>query len=718
MESMLGVYICSGCDIDQALDVEAMAGVARKEMKAPVCRTHHYLCGEEGVRQMHEDRDKEGVNRFVIAACSHRNHERTFDMGGECIVVRAPIREQVAWVQEPKDDAGKVNEDTQMSGEDYVRMYCSRIKKHQLPEPFQQETCRSLLVIGGGVSGMTAALEAARAGFEVSLVEKTGHLGGRILEEYRLLPSQAPFAETQPNNLPELVSEVESHPRVSVHVSSNVASISGQPGEFALKLNHNGNSVEFNSGALILATGSNPYDAGKLTHLGIQHDNVISSSEFELMANERRIQRKDGKPARNIAFVQCAGSRDKDHLPYCSSTCCMDSLKQASYVRELDPDSKAHIVYRDMRTPGLYENFYRNRQNDPGVFLTKGEVTAVSENADKTLTLSLENTLFGDHVSLQMDLVVLAVGQVPSTINGESALNLQYRQGPDLPELKYGYPDSHFICFPYETRRTGIYAAGTVRQPMDLNDSRLDAAGAAMKAIQSIELTSRGKTVHPRVGDLTYPEFALSRCTACKRCTEECPFGVLEEDEKGVPFDNPARCRSCGVCMGACPVRIISFKDYSPSIFTEMMNSIEMPDEFDEKPRVLIFACENDALPVFDLAAMNRLRISPYVRILPMRCLGGVNLVYVSDALSVGYDGIMFMGCKYGDDYQCHFVKGSELCSIRLSKVQETIDRLNLESDRVRQFEIGMNDYERLPQIIDDFIKELEEFGPNPFKGM
>ena len=253
---------------------------------------------------------------------------------------------------------------------------------------------------------------------------------------------------------------------------------------------------------------------------------------------------------------------------------------------------------------------------------------------------------------------------------------------------------------------------------MDHNDVRLDAAGAAMKAIQAIELTSQGRTVHPRVGDLTYPEFALSRCTACKRCTEECPFGVLDEDEKGVPFDNPARCRSCGICMGACPVRIISFKDYSPTIFTEMMNSIEMPDEFDEKPRILIFACENDALPVFDMAAMHRLRFNSYVRIIPMRCLGGVNLVYVSDALSVGYDGVMFMGCKYGDDYQCHFVKGSELCNTRLSKVQETIERLNLESERIQQFEVSMNDFRKLPQIINEFVEELEGFGPNPFKGL
>ena len=718
MESKIGVYICSGCDIDQALDVDELVKVAGKECKAPVSKTHPFLCSEEGVQLMKEDQKNEGVNRFMIAACSQRYHEATFDMGDDSLVVRAPIREYVAWTQKTKDENGEFDEDTQLAGEEYIQMYYAKIKKHGIPEAFEQDTSKNLLVIGGGVSGMTAAMEAANAGYSVNLVEKEDHLGGFCLDEYKLIPAQAPFRDPQMNSVSEAVSAVASNNLITVHASSFVVSISGQPGEFQVKLNTDGGFKEFKSGAIIMATGSHPYDAEKLTELGIKYENVISSAEFEQMAKSGKIQRKDGKPALNIGFIQCAGSRTPEHLPYCSGTCCMDSLKQAAYIREQNPDAKAHIIYRDIRTPGLYEDFYRTRQDDPGVFLTQGDVVGVNETENKNIAIDVDNTLFGEPVTMEMDLVVLAVGQVPSTMKGESALNLQYRQGPDLPELKYGYPDSHFICFPYETRRTGIYAVGSVRQPMDINDAKIDATGAALKAIQAMELTDQGKTVHPRVGDLTFPEFALSRCTSCKRCTEECPFGVLEVDDKGMPLPNPARCRSCGICMGSCPVQIISFKDSSPNIFKEMMTSYEMPDEFDEKPRVLIFVCENDALPVFDMAALERLKINTNVRIMPMRCLGGTNLIYVTDALSFGYDGIMFMGCAFGDDYQCHFVNGSELANMRLSKVQETIGRLNLEPERVRQYAISMNDYEKLPKIIDDFVEELEDFGPNPFKGM
>jgi len=296
------------------------------------------------------------------------------------------------------------------------------------------------------------------------------------------------------------------------------------------------------------------------------------------------------------------------------------------------------------------------------------------------------------------------------------ALHLKYRQGPELPTLKYGFPDSHFICFPYETRRTGIYAAGTVRQPADIVACMEDAAGAALKAIQSIELTAKGETVHPRVGDTTYPDLFMQRCTQCKRCTMECPFGMYEEDDKFNPLPNPTRCRRCAICMGSCPERIVSFSNYSVDIQGSMIKAIEVPDEFEEKPRVIGFLCENDAYPALDMVGINRLTYNPYVRIIPVRCLGSMNVVWIADALSKGIDGIMLIGCKYGDDNQCHFIKGSELANYRMEKVQETLKRLVLESERIKVLQLSISEYDTLPQIFDDFLDEIDKFGPNPYK--
>lgn len=300
-------------------------------------------------------------------------------------------------------------------------------------------------------------------------------------------------------------------------------------------------------------------------------------------------------------------------------------------------------------------------------------------------------------------------------------MQFAYRQGPDFPDLELfdGFSDSNYICFPYETRRTGVYAAGCVRQPLTMDACEEDAVGAALKAIQCIECASHGVAVHPRSGDLSYPVFNFVRCTQCKRCTEECPFGALDDDEKGTPKPNPARCRRCGTCFGACPERVISFANYNIDQIGSMIREVVVPKDFKaEGPRVLILACENDAYPALDMAGLRRQPWSPYVRIIPVRCLGSVNAIWVSDAMSKGYDGVMMLGCKYGDDYQCHFVKGSEICNRRKENIAETLDRLGVEAQRVEQFELAIDEYDKIPEMIDGFVARIIEMGPNPFKGM
>ncbi len=253
---------------------------------------------------------------------------------------------------------------------------------------------------------------------------------------------------------------------------------------------------------------------------------------------------------------------------------------------------------------------------------------------------------------------------------------------------------------------------------MDITMSKTDAFGAALKAIQVIQTSKEGKAVHPRSGDQSYPDFFLQRCTQCKRCTEECPFGTLDEDAKGTPLLNLTRCRRCGICLGACPERIISFKDYSINMISSMIKSIQIPDEFEEKPRILAFLCENDAYPSLDIAGRNRLQYDPNIRVIPVRCLGSVNTVWIADALSRGFDGILMIGCKYGDDYQCHYIKGSELASKRMENVQEKLKQLVLEPERVRLITLSIDEYEKIPQIFNEFVEEITEIGFNPYKGM
>jgi quinone-modifying oxidoreductase subunit QmoB len=300
---------------------------------------------------------------------------------------------------------------------------------------------------------------------------------------------------------------------------------------------------------------------------------------------------------------------------------------------------------------------------------------------------------------------------------GGPILNLQYRQGPHLPMLADGFSDSHYLCFPYETRRTGIYACGPVRRPMNMAESAEDATGAVLKAIQAIEAARAGTAVHPRVGDLSFPRIGYDICTKCRRCTVECPFGAIDEEADGRPVVNPSRCRRCGTCMGACPVRTITFDNYNPQMVSAMIQANEIPDEFAEKPRILVLACENDAYPAIDMAAFHRSQWSPFVRIIPVRCLGSVTMLWVSSALEKGYDGIMLMGCKSGDDYQCHYVKGSGLAQERMAKIGETLKSMMLEPERVAFEEVSIADSHRVPQVINSFSELIGALDPNPMKG-
>lgn len=735
MEKKLGVYICTGCGIGDALDIEQLQGVATKDMKAPVCKAHECLCGKDGVEFLKGDMAAEGVNTLVIAACSPRVMYDVFSFPG-MVMERVNLREQVVWSQ----PAGE--EDTQMMAEDYVRMGIVKANKSEPLTPYQpeQEMSKDILVVGGGVSGMTAALETAKAGYKAVLVEKEAQLGGfqKNVGQQVLFP----WKDLQASGVDKMIADVTANDNIKVYTGSKIEKISGGPCVYTAVISQNGSPVEEKVGAVVMAAGWQPYDPANLdAKLGYGASaNVVTNAQFEEKFKSGAITRpSDGKMVKNAAFLQCAGQRDPNYLPYCSSVCCFTALKQAIQVKRQDPDANVFVVYKEMRTPAQGEDFYRKAQQEGVVFVRCQDPTV---KANGSLAVEAYDELLGDTILLDdLDLVVLATGMVPMTSFGtdfkatapkegeekadtpadailvSDILNLEYRQGPELPGLAYGFPDSHYICFPYESRRTGIYPAGPVRRPMGVSSAIEDATGAAMKAIQCVELTSKGEAVHPRAGDQSYPEFFMQRCTQCKRCTEECPFGAINEDEKGNPLPQPTRCRRCSVCMGACPERIISFKNYSVGMIGDMIKSINVPDEYDEKPRILLLACENDAYPALDMVGLRRGTYNAWVRVLQVRCLGSLNLVWIADSLSKGIDGIMLLGCRHGDQYQCHFMKGSELANIRLSKVRETLDRLVLESDRVRFETVSITDYDKLPALLDEFAEKLVEIGPNPYKG-
>ncbi|MCB1762627.1 MAG: hydrogenase iron-sulfur subunit [Gammaproteobacteria bacterium] len=744
-EKKFAGYICTGCGIGERLDTAQLETIAKRDGKMQSCKQHELLCSAAGVQLIRDDIEA-GATHIMIAACSRRAKVEAFNFRNVA-VSRANLREGVIWV---RPDSADNQETTQDMANDYLRMACAEVRFMTQPSPSgEQDLNKGILVVGGGFTGLTAALEIAAAGYSVHIVEKRGTLGGHAANYYKSIPSRSPYTDPQDTGVEQLIADVMADDRITVHLNSTITKTQGAPGRFNVEIaTESGSSSQETFGAIVQATGFNLYDPGVLARYNYANSpDIITNEELEKLALDASggpIKRpSDGKVVQSVAFLQNVGqnSTAKDELPYHSGIGDLVAIKQAMYFKELNGNCDTTVLFDNLRTPGAAgEDFYRAGQEKMITF-SKGRVTEVVPGS--ALQVKFKDLILNDDATINCDLVVLDVGMMPNTgpdpyaqlaveeaedeterekarallANAPpSILNLDYRQGTDLPHLKYGFTDSHFICFPYETRRTGIYAAGPQRRPMDMRQAADDAAGAAMKAIQAAENAGRGMAAHPRSGDLSFPRFRKEGCTQCKRCTVECPFGAINEDEKRYPLFNESRCRRCGTCMGACPVRVISFENYSIDTVGQQIKNVEVPEEFEEKPRILVLACENDAYPALDQAGMSGIELNPWARVIPVRCLGSVSLSWVTDSLNSGYDGIVLLGCSKGEDYQCHFVRGSAMAHERMSKVGDTLKTLNLEPERVRVYEVAITDIERAPKLINDMAETVKQIGLSPFK--
>jgi quinone-modifying oxidoreductase subunit QmoA len=407
------------------------------------------------------------------------------------------------------------------------------------------------LVVGGGFSGLTAAVEAAEAGSDVIIVEKNPYLGGRVTQLNKYFWKMCP-----PNcGLEIQYKRIKNNGQIKIYTMAEVEKISGAEGNFyvtiktqprfvnekctgcnkcteacpeersndfdfgmsktkaaylphnqafplqyvvdvkackgsscakcveackydAIHLDMKAETVNVKVGAVVMATGWNPYDATKMDNLGFGTvQNVITNMMMERIAapngptGGKIVRPSDGKEVKNIAFVQCAGSRDENHLAHCSYICCLASLKQASYVRELYPDSKVKIFYIDIRTPGLYENrFYTKIKEDQNVSFLKGKVAKVEQTQNGDVKVTAEDIQGGTKITETFDMVVLATGMQPST---------ESFKGAGITPTDDGFVDQ-------ATLPKGIYATGTLKTPVDVARSAQDATGVVMKSIQSL----------------------------------------------------------------------------------------------------------------------------------------------------------------------------------------------------------------------------------------
>ncbi len=581
MESQLriGVYVCHcGVNIAATVDVERVTEFAARLPGVVVARHYLYMCSDPGQGLIRQDIREFGLNRVVVASCSPRMHEPTFrgalQQAGlnPYLVEMANIREQCSWVHADREEATTKAQS----------LVAATVAKAALLEPLEPRevgVTPGALIIGGGLAGLVAALDVADAGFPVTLVEQSDHLGGRLADLNRTFPTLESVAEL----LEPLIARATTHPNISILLNSRVAGIEGYVGNFEVSVisdqglvisdsgrtlqespipNHKSQITNHSVGSIIVATGYDIFDPRRKPELGYgQYPNVITTPEMEHRLAQGDLTVNGHTPQR-VAFIKCVGSRDAQvGNPYCSRVCCMVSAKQARLVRELLPQAEVTVFYMDVRTFGKGGEEFYDEARRKGVRYRRGNVSEINRRGERVVLVA-EDTLLGQPIEYEADLVVLAVGMEPRADAGVLSSLLK------LPRSADGFfLEGHPKLRPVDTAVDGVFLAGCCQAPKDIPDTVAQAKAAAASALIPL---IRGSV--PVESATAVVESDL--CAGCGTCVEVCPSGAPALDPVwGVSKVNAVLCKGCGACASACPSKAIRLQHFTAE---QVLAQVEM----------------------------------------------------------------------------------------------------------------------------------------------
>ena len=552
----IGVFVCHcGRNIGSVVDVPSVVEFARTLPNVEHAQENLYSCSQDGLRAIKDAIRDHRLDRVVVASCTPRTHTPLFQSACEEVGVNrylfelVNIRDQCSWVHmhEPERATEKAKELVQMGVARtslLLPLADSEIDVHPVT-----------LVIGGGITGMTAAMNLASQGIDVHLVEREAELGGTLRRLYTLHPG----GQSASDLLGPLVKATEEHPHITVQTGSEVEAVSGYIGNFDVRIAGKQHEV----GTIVVATGADILSP-EGAYLYGEHPMVATQLELEEM-----LLRGKEPPGRAV-MIQCVGSRTLDGTgrPYCSKICCMTAIKNAILLKERSPVSEVYILYRDIMAQGVDNELLYREAMDLGVhFLQYDEDRRpqVSES-EGGLMVTVEDRCLGNEVEIVTDLVVLSTPLVPR--EGTEGISKMLKVPLDVDGF---FLEAHVKLRPLEFATDGMFVCGSTRFPMGVEEAVSEALGAAAKAAIPI----RKGTIK---GDAIIAIVQEGTCVGCGTCEEVCEFGAprLERTEADlfVSAINPVLCKGCGVCAVACPSRAIVMQHFSDEQIWEQISAV------------------------------------------------------------------------------------------------------------------------------------------------
>lgn len=534
----IGVFVCHcGINISQTVDVKHVAAEIGKEPNVVYSEDLMYACAPDGQEKIKQLIREHNLNRVIVASCTPRTHAPLFqetirDAGlNKYLFELADIREQCSWCHMGQNAAAT------KKATDIVRMNVAKARFLQPVKTDSVPVTPAALVIGGGVAGMTTALALGDQGFDVHIVEKEDRLGGLANQVYRTLDGSDVQAFVK-----EKIALVQSHPKIKVHTGAEVDKSGGFIGNFQTTLT---NGDTFVHGAIVVATGGVEYQP---TEYGYgESERIITQRQLE-----KQIAEGLNTKGKHFVMIQCVGSREEP-CNYCSRICCQDAIKNAIAIKEKSPTANVTILYRDIRTYGLREDYYQ-KAREMGVLFVRFEPEKKPDVKimGNLIKVSAFDYVMNREVVLSPDFVVLSTGLRPHP--STEKVSRQYKLTRNLDGY---FLEAHVKLRPVDFASEGIYLAGLAHAPKNLDETLGQALAAAGRA--GVLLS------HERLGvSGIISKHNRDICMSCLACFRLCPFGSPYIAEDGKVSHNEVLCTGCGICAGVCPAKafqVNSFRD-------------------------------------------------------------------------------------------------------------------------------------------------------------
>jgi heterodisulfide reductase subunit A len=540
-EPRIGVFVCHcGINIGGVVDVPAVVEYAKTLPNVAYAENNLYTCSQDTQKKIREKIEENNLNRVIVASCTPRTHQPLFQ--NTCaeaglnpyLFEMANIRDQCSWVHmhEPEKATQKAK--------DLVRMV---VAKSALLEPLKRvpiDIKPSGLVIGGGLSGMTAALELSKQGYEAFIVEREKELGGLMKRiHYAMIGEKKDIQK----KLKELIKKITSDKKIQVFTNSTVKDVTGYIGNFKTIVDQNGEEKEIEHGIIIVATGGLEHKPKE--YLYGKNDKVMTQLEFEeKLAKEKKLD------VDTVVMIQCVGCRNEER-PYCSRVCCTEAVKNALKARELNPKANVYILFKDIRTYGFSEVFYEEAARKGVTFIRYYDETKPEVSDKKGLQVRIKEPFLGEDIVIKPDLLILSAATIPHPDNADLAQMLKV----PLSKHKF-FLEAHMKLRPVEFATEGIFLAGLAHSPKFFEECVSQASAAISRAStilskKTLEAEGMVSTIDENI------------CTGCGTCVVLCPFNAIEKDENGIARVTEVLCKGCGTCAASCPEKAASLKQFT-----------------------------------------------------------------------------------------------------------------------------------------------------------